>query len=107
MPLTSPSNNYIVGISAQTNESTVNTIEEYGAPVFSGTPMPVETTTTIAVTDAASIVGDPFKQGDQHWEATNLVFPAFGAQLGRLLKALWPLDTKTGAGPYTHTYSTL
>jgi hypothetical protein len=107
MPIVSPSNNYIVGIAPQTNEATVNTIEEYGAPVFSGTPMPVEGTDVIAVTDAASIVGDPFKLGDQHWEATNLVFPAFGLQLGRLLKSLWSVDTMTGAGPFTHTYSGL
>jgi hypothetical protein len=107
MPLTSPSNNYIVGIGKQTNEATVLAIEEYGAPVFSGTPMPVESTDTIAVTDAAAIVGDPFKLGDQHWEATNLVFPGFGAQMGRLLGSLWPTDTKTGAGPYVHTFSGL
>ena len=71
MPLTSPSNNYIVGLSKQTNEATVNTVEEYGAPVFSGTPMPLEGVDRIAVTDAAAIDGDPFKLGDQHWEATN------------------------------------
>ena len=107
MPLTTPSNNYIVGLAKQTNEVTIPTVEEYGAPVFSGTPMPVESVDRIAVTDAAAIDGDPFKLGDQHWEATNLVFPAFGAQLGRLLQSLWPTDTKSGAGPYVHTYSGL
>lgn len=107
MPLTSPSNNYIVGISKQTNESTIPTTEEYGMPVFGGTPMPVESVNRVAVTDAAAIDGDPYKQGDQHWETSSLVFPGFAAPLGRLLLALWPTDTATGSTPKTHTFSGL
>lgn len=108
MPLTSPSNNYIVGIAKQTNEATVNSVEEYGAPVFSGTPLPMEGVDRIAVTDAAAIDGDPFKLGDQHWEAQNLVFPAFGLHLGRLLFSLWPTDTLTGSSPnFSHAFSAL
>jgi hypothetical protein len=107
MPIVSPSNNYIVGIAKQTNEATVNTVEEYGAPVFSGTPLPMEGMDRIAVTDASAIDGDPFKLGDQHWEASNLVFPAFGLHLGRMLFSLFPTDTISGAGPYTHPFSGL
>ena len=107
MPLTSPSNNYLVEIAKQTNESTINTTAGYSVPVYSGTPMPVESITRDAVTDASSIDGDPRKQGDQHWEATNLVFPALGAPLGRFLQSLYPTDTISGAGPFTHTFSGL
>src|SRR5262245_52618415 len=107
MPITSPSNNLVVEIAKQTNESTVNTTAGYAVPVYSGLPKPVETITNDAVTDASSINGDPRKQGDQHWEAQNLVFPAFGAPLGRFLQSLWPTDTISGAGPFTHTFSGL
>src|SRR5262245_23676333 len=104
MPTTSPSNNFIWGISKQTAEGSVPTTEEYGVPVFSGRSMPVETVNRVAVTDAAAIDGDPYKQGDQHWEA-NVVMPGFAAQLGRLLHAFWTTDTMTGTTPRTHTFS--
>lgn len=106
MPTTSPSNNYIVGISKQTAEGSVPTTEEYGMPVFGGTPMPVETMNRVAVTDANAVDGDPYKQGDQHWETTGLVVPGFAAPLGRLLQAFWTTDTMTGTTPRTHTFST-
>jgi hypothetical protein len=107
MPLTSPSNNYIVGIAEQSAEGTVPTIEEYGMPVFSGTPRPQESVARVAVTDASSIDGDPYKQGDQHWTAEGLVFPGFAASTGRLLACLWPTDTASGTTPKTHTFSAL
>ena len=106
MGLTSPSNNFIWGVSKQVAEGTPNTTEEYGLPVYSGRSMPVQTSARVEVTDATSMSSDPYKQGDQHWE-TDVVVPAFGAPLPRLLTGLWPTDTKTGAGPYTHTMSGL
>lgn len=106
MPTTTPSNNFIWGLSKQTNESTVATTEQYGLPVYSGRSMPVQTYARVDVTDASSIVGDSYKQGDIHWE-TDVVVPAFGAPLPKLLFGLYPTDTITGSGPFTHTLSTL
>ena len=106
MGLTTPSNNFIWGISKQTNAATVNTTEEYGLPVYSGRSLPVQTTTRVEVTDNTAMGADPYKQGDEHWEA-DVVVPAFGAPLPRILTGLWPTDTKTGTGPYTHTMSGL
>jgi hypothetical protein len=106
MPFTTPSNQFIWGLSKQTNESTVATTEQYGMPVFSGRSIPVQSATRVEVTDSTSIVGDPYKQGDEHWEA-DVVVPAFGAALPKILVGLWPVDTVSGAGPWTHTLSTL
>lgn len=106
MGLTSPSNNFLWGLAKQTNEATVATTELYALPVYSGRSMPVRTITRVEVTDATSLVGDPYAQGDEHWEA-DVVVPAFGAPLPALLSGLWPTDTKTGAGPYVHTMSGL
>jgi hypothetical protein len=106
MGFTSPSNNFIWGLSKQTNESTVATTEQFGMPVFSGRSMPVQTYSTVDVTDATSITGDSYKQGDIHWE-TDVVVPAFGAPLPKILVGLYPTDTVTGAGPFTHTMSGL
>jgi Phage tail tube protein len=106
MPNTTPSNNFIWGLAKQTNESTVATTEQFGMPVFSGRSMPVQTYSNVEVTDASSITGDSYKQGDIHWE-TDVVTPAFGAALPKLLVGLWPTDTVSGAGPYTHTMSGL
>ena len=66
----------------------------------------MRTLAQVEVTDNTSMVGDSYAQGDEHWEA-DVVVPAFGAPLPRLLTGLWPTDTKTGAGPYTHTMSGL
>ena len=106
MGFTTPSNQFIWGLAKQTNESTPNTTEQYGLPVYSGRSMPVQTTTRVEVTDATSLAGDPYKQGDEHWEA-DVVVPAFGAPLPKILVGLWPTDTVTGAGPFTHTMSGL
>jgi hypothetical protein len=106
MPTTTPSNNFIWGLSKQTNESTVATTEQYGLPVYSGRSMPAQTFSRVDVTDASSIVGDSYKQGDIHWEA-DVVVPAFGAALPKILVGLWPTDTVTGSGPFTHTMSGL
>ena len=106
MGFTTPSNQFIWGLAKQTNETTPNTTEQYGLPVYSGRSMPVQTTTRVEVTDATSLAGDPYKQGDEHWEA-DVVVPAFGAPLPKILVGLWPTDTVTGAGPFTHTMSGL
>lgn len=105
MGLTTPSNNFLWGLSKQTNESTVATTEQYAMPVYSGRSMPVQTSARVEVTDASGKVADPYKQGDEHWEA-DVVVPAFGAPLPKILFGLWPTDTITGANPYTHTLST-
>lgn len=106
MPTTTPSNNFIWGLAKQTNESTVNTTEQYGLPVYSGRSMPVQTTAKVEVTDNTSLVGDPYKQGDEHWEA-DVVVPGFAAPLPKILVGLYPTDTVTGSGPFTHTMSGL
>jgi len=106
MAFTTPSNQFIWGISKQTAEGSVNTTEEYGLPVYSGRSMPVQSSARVEVTDATSLAPDPYKQGDEHWEA-DVTVPAFGAALPKLLVGLWPTDTKTGTGPFTHTMSGL
>jgi hypothetical protein len=106
MPVVPAANNWTVGIFKQTNEATPGTVCTYDFPVFSGRPQPVQTIDRVSVTDAVSIVGDPYKHADEHWEA-DIVLPAFDDVLGTLLISLWPLDSKTGAGPYTHAFSTL
>ena len=106
MAFTTPSNQFIWGLAKQTNEATVNTTEQYGLPVYSGRSQPVQTTARVEVTDATSLAADPYKQGDEHWEA-DVVVPAFGAPLPKILVGLWPVDTVTGSGPFTHTFSTL
>ena len=104
MPVAPSSGAYEIGIAKQTDETTIPTVATYSLPVFSGRPMPVQTTSRVEVTDAASIVGDPYKNPDVHWEA-DVTFPAFAAPLGRFLQSFWPTDTITGAGPFTHTFS--
>jgi hypothetical protein len=106
MGLTTPSNQFIWGLAKQTVEGTPATTEQFGMPVFSGRSQPVQTYSTVDVTDATSIVGDSYKQGDIHWEA-DVVVPAFGAPLPKLLVGLYPTDTVSGAGPWTHTLSGL
>jgi hypothetical protein len=106
MPIAPSAGAYEVGIAKQVDESTIPAVATYSMPVFSGRPKPVQTTSRVEVTDAASIVGDEYKNPDEHWEA-DLTVPAFAAPLGRLLQSLWPTDTITGAGPYTHTFSGL
>jgi len=106
MPIAPSAGAYEVGIAKQVDETTIPTIATYSMPVFSGRPRPVQTTSRVEVTDAASIVGDSYKNPDVHWEA-DITVPAFAAPLGRLLQSLWPTDTITGAGPYTHTFSAL
>lgn len=106
MGIVTPANNWLAGISKQTNEATVPAVAAYSLPVGTGTSISVvEELRRIAVTDAASIVGDPYK-GPQSWAAT-LSHPAYAASIGRELQAMWPTDTLTGAGPYTHTFSGL
>jgi len=104
MPFTTPSNQFIWGLAKQVAEGTPNTTEQYGLPVYSGRSMPVQTSARVEVTDATSKVADPYKQGDEHWEA-DIVVPAFGAALPKLQVGMHPTDTVTGAGPFVHTHS--
>lgn len=99
MGIVTPANNWTVGLSKNTGaaEGVVPTVAAYKFPVYSGTPNPVQTTTRIEVTDAASVVGDPVKQSGEHWEST-VVLPAFANVLGLALLALYPTDTPAGAG---------
>lgn len=97
MGIVTPANNWTVGIAKEAAEGTVATVATYEFPVFSGTPVPVQNISRVEVTDAASIVGDPYKQSGEHWEA-QIELPAFAAPLGTLLQSLWPTDTKVGSG---------
>lgn len=106
MPAVTSASNWLVGIHKQSNEATPGTVADYEFPVFSGTPTPVQSIERVAVTDAAAIAGDPYKQAGEHWEAT-IEIPAYGNVLGRVLQGMWPTDTKTGAGPYEHAFSGL
>lgn len=106
MGIVTPANQWQVGIAKQTNESTVATVATYEFPVFSGTPQPVQSIARVEVTDASSIVGDPYKQSGEHWEST-VELPAFATVLGTILQSMWPTDTASGAGPYTHTFTGL
>lgn len=106
MGIVTPANNWTVGLAKQAAEGTIATVATYEFPVFSGRPQPVQSIARVEVTDAASIVGDPYKQSGEHWEATFDI-PAYANVLGALLQALWPTDTISGAGPYTHTFSGL
>jgi hypothetical protein len=107
MPIAPSAGAYEVGIAKQVAEGTVPTIATYSMPVLSGRPRPVQSTSRVEVTDAASIVGDEYKNPDEHWEA-DITVPAFAAPLGALLQSLWPIDTISGAGPlYTHTFTGL
>lgn len=105
MPIATAGNAFLVGIDKQTNEATVSSAADYSMAVYEADINPVESLNRVQVTDASSIIGDPYK-GPQSW-AGSFTMPAYGDSLGRLLQALWPTDTTTGAGPYTHTYSAL
>lgn len=105
MPVAAAANSFLAGIDKQTNEATVSSAADYSLPVFDSSVEVVEALNRIEVTDAASIEGDPYK-GPQSWRST-LGFPAYAASLGTFLQSLWPTDTKTGAGPYTHAFSGL
>jgi hypothetical protein len=108
VPLSTPSNNFIVGLHKQTNEATVGTVADYSFPLLTGDrPVPVQDTAVIQVTDAASIQGDSFKNAGEHWEST-VVVPAFDSMLGTMLVSLWPTDTPSGAIPSRlHTFTGL
>jgi hypothetical protein len=105
VPVVAAGNSYLLGIAKQTNEATVASVATYSLPVFDSSIEIVEDERRIEVTDAASIEGDPYK-GPQSWQAT-VGFPAYGASLGAFLQSMWPTDTISGAGPYTHTFSAL
>jgi len=106
MPVVLSASNWEVGIAKQTNETTIPTVAAYAGPIFGGTPLPVRSTDTIEVTDAASIQGDAYNKPDEHWEA-DVTMPAWADALGAYLVGLWPTDTATGTTPKTHTFSGL
>ena len=103
MPIVPNANAYQFGIHKQTNEATVGTVADYALPVYSADIAPKYDLKRIEVTDASSIEGDPYK-APTYWEGSVEV-PALALSLGAILQAIWPTDTKTGAGPYTHTFS--
>lgn len=105
MPLVTNGNAYQVGIHKQTNEGTVGTVADYALPVFEADLRPQYDVARVDVTDASSIEGDPYKKPTS-W-AADITVPALGASLGTILQSIWATDTKTGAGPYTHTFSGL
>lgn len=105
MPVVQPDNNFLLAIDKQTNESTVSATADYSLAVYSSTFGPTYDERRVEVTDASSIQGDVSK-GLTHWEG-EAEHPAYGDSLGAILQAGWPTDTKTGVGPYVHTYSGL
>lgn len=105
MPVVAAANNYLLGLAKQTNEATAATNATYSVPVYSADIGPRYDLNRVEVTDASSLQGDPYK-GPTYWQGT-VEFPAFAAQMGAPLQSMWPTDTITGAGPYTHTYSGL
>ena len=105
MTIAPPSNNYIVGIHKQTNEATVGTVADYSFPVFAADIGPQKDAKRLELTDAASIEGDIY-YGPSSWRG-SLEVVAHATALGHQLQGMWPTDTKTGVGPYVHTFSGL
>lgn len=105
MPLAPPSNNYLFGIAKQVDESTLGTVADYSVPVYSSNVGPTADDRVVQVTDASAVQGD-HSRGPVSWQGTVEV-PCYGTTTGRVLQAVFPTDTITGAGPYTHTYSGL
>lgn len=105
MPIVPPNNNFLLAIAKQTNEATTSATATYSVPVFSANVTPTYDERRVDVTDATSIQSDTYK-GLSYWTA-EAEFPAYSRSLGTFLQSLWPTDTKTGAGPFTHTFSGL
>lgn len=97
MPIVQPANNWTEGLAKQSAEGTVATVATYEGPVYSGRPSPVQTIARVEVTDATSVIGDPYKQPGEHWEATWET-PAFANLLGAQLQSLYPTDAPVGSG---------
>lgn len=101
MPVAPAGNAYLLGVDIQTNESTVSSTADYSMAVLTSNSLgPVEDRRRVEVTDSSSIIGDPYK-GPQSW-AGSFTMPAYAASFGTLLHALYPTNSTTGAGPYTH-----
>ena len=105
MPIVAPNNSHLIGIAKQTNEATTAAVATYSVPVFSANITPTYDERRVEVTDASSIQSDVYK-GLTYWTA-EAEFPAYSRSLGTFLQSLWPTDTKTGAGPFVHTFSGL
>jgi len=106
MPFSPASNNFLVGLAKQTNESTVPTVSAYTTPLLtSDRPVPVQTVDRVVMTDGASIVGDQIKQAGEHWEST-IVHAAWDDMLGLELASIIPTDTPSGTAPSRlHTFT--
>lgn len=106
MPVVQASNAYLGGIAIQSNEATVPTAANYSFPVFSANIGPRFDLRRVAVTNAASIIGDPYKS-PTHWAGT-VALPAFDDSLGTFLKCFYPTDTPSGTAPNrVHAFSGL
>lgn len=98
MGIVTPANQWTVGIAKQpSGELVIPTVAAYEHPVYSGTPVPVQSVNRVEVTDSASIVADPYKQSGEHWEA-QIEMPAFANSLGTYLSSMYPTDTIGGTG---------
>jgi tail tube protein len=106
VPLVTPNNNFLLGIAKQTNEATAATNATYSVPVYAAELDGRYDLNRVEVTDAESQQGDPYKT-PSYWQGSGIEFPAFAAPLGAFLQSIWPTDTVTGAGPWTHTFSGL
>lgn len=99
-------NNHLVAIAKQTNGVTPAVNATYSLPVYAAELDGRFDLARVEVTDAESVQGDPYKQ-PSYWQGAGIEFPAFAAPLGAFLQSLWPTDTLTGVGPFTHTFSGL
>jgi hypothetical protein len=105
VPIVAPNNNFLLAVAKQTNEATTSATATYSVPVYSANVTPTYDERRVEVTDASSLQSDVYK-GLTYWTA-EAEFPAYSRSLGTFLQSLWPTDTKTGAGPFTHTFSGL
>ena len=105
MPVAVAGNAFNVGIDRQSGEGTIAFgTADYSMAVYEATIDPVESLNRIEVTDANSIIGDPYK-GPQSWTA-SWSHPAYAASLGAEIQAFCSTDTNTGtASPYSHVFT--
>ena len=105
MPVVPPNNNVLWSIDKQTDEATISSTADYSIAAWTATWAPRYDERRIEVLDGSSVQGDVSK-GLGWWDGES-EFPAYADSLGRILQSMWPTDTKTGAGPWTHTFSGL
>lgn len=105
MPVATAANSFLVGLHTESSETTASATPAYSMAVYSADAGPVEALNRIEITDASSIIGDPYK-GPQSW-ASTFETPAYSASLGTILTGLYPTDTYTPGTPSTHAFSGL